>query len=713
MANSAGCNLIYCFHPFLTFNPIFTMKKCYFHALFLTLSFHAAANGVAIVDASQGVYLQLVSSSVQVQVQNQVAITTTTQVFRNDLFGAQAFKYGFPMPSGGSAVGLRWQVGGVWHEADFNTEPQDTTLPGGGGGGSNVNLELAQYLGAFPLYFEIENAVPQDSLITIELSYVELLPYKNGTVTYRYPGKYLNIQTDNLVQQHFDFVLSSGRKIESAAFTSHPNVTPTVSDYQASVMHDVWEQPASADFQVDYVLSADDLGLFSFSVFLSDTLDCDNYGNGFCAFVVEPNPNPNADIIPKVFTLIIDRSGSMYGEKIEQAREAATYIVNNLNPGDLFNVIDFDDQITSFKPDHVPYTVANRDAALNYIADLTADGSTNISGAFSTAVPQFANDNGDTYNIVIFFTDGVPTAGITDPPSILSHINNLIVPLEKDLSIFTFGVGADVNKPLLTQIANQNNGIAQFLDNNELASSISEFYQTVRNPVLLNTSMTFDPNLVYETYPLPLPNLYKGSQMLVVGRYNTPGLVNATFNGTAFGAPVSYNYPMVLTDKDSVLMRFLPKIWAKQKAGYLLQQYYAATNPADAESIKAQIQHLSLCYGVITDFTSFVDGSGSVGILETPSHRGVSKAVQILNVSPNPATTKAQIQIELRDDIFGEIQIEVCDLLGRKVASFSLDVNGAGLYTATWDIASNLGSGAFWIKVLTEKGSDARLIMVR
>ncbi|MBC7777202.1 MAG: VWA domain-containing protein [Phycisphaerae bacterium] len=690
------------------------MKKNLFHALFLFLSFTAAANGVAIVDAEQGIYLQLLSSSVQVQVQNQVAITTTTQVFRNGLFGAQSFKYGFPMPSGGSAVGLRWQVGGIWHVADFNAEAQDTTLPGGGGGGGSANALLSQYLGAFPLYFQIENAVPQDSLITIELSYVELLPYKNGTVTYRYPGKYLSIQNDNLVQQHFDLILSSGRKIEDVAFISHPTVVPTISDYEASMVHDIWEQPASADFQVAYVLSADDLGLFNFSIFLSDTLDCDDYGNGFCAFVVEPNPNPNGDIIPKVFTLIIDRSGSMSGEKMAQAREGAAYIVNNLNTGDLFNVVDFDDQITSFKPDHVPYTPANRNAALNFIAALTADGSTNISGAFSTAVPQFANDNGNTYNIIIFFTDGVPTAGITDPAAILSHINNLIAPLENDLSIFTFGVGADVNKPLLTQIANQYNGIAQFLDNNELASSISEFYQTVRNPVLLNTSMSFDPNLVYETYPLPLPNLYKGSQMLVVGRYNTPGLVNATFNGTAFGAPVTYNYPMVLTDKDSVLMRFLPKIWAKQKAEYLLQQYYAATDPALAEALKAQIQHLSICYGVLTSLTSFIDNSGgTIGILETPSHRGVTKAVQILSVSPNPATTNAQIQIELRDDIFGEILIEVCDLLGRKVASFPLAVNGAGIYTASWDIASNLGSGAFWIKVLSENGSDASLIWVR
>jgi hypothetical protein len=98
---------------------------------------------------------------------------------------------------------------------------------------------------------------------------------------------------------------------------------------------------ADSDFKVEYELSPEDLGLFDFSVFLSDTLGCDNYGNGFCAFVVEPNPNPNADVIPKVFTLIIDKSGSMLGSKIQQAKDAATFIVDNLNVGDKFNIIAF------------------------------------------------------------------------------------------------------------------------------------------------------------------------------------------------------------------------------------------------------------------------------------------------------------------------------------------------------------------------------------
>ncbi len=686
------------------------MKKLFFSLLALCFSFQLSANGVCIVNAEQGTYLTLFHSSVSVQIQNQVAITTSTQHFRNDLGLDVNFKYGFPMTSGGTAVGLRWQLGGVWHEAEFSANPQDTILPGGGGGG-NVNPHLKSYLGNFPLYFQVLQALPKDSTVVIELTYVELLPYKLGVVSYFYPNNYKPIQTTPLVEQSFQLTLYSGRKIESLSMPSHPSATVAATDYQGTASYTLSEQPAEEDYGVEYVLNANDLGLFSFSNFLSDTLGCDTFGNGFCAFVVEPNPNPDADVIPKVFTLIIDRSGSMSGQKMIQARNAAKFIVENLNTGDLFNVIDFDDQITSFKPDHVPYTTTHRDQALAFINALNASGSTNISGAFGTAIPQFANDIGNTYNIIIFFTDGQATAGITSTAGILNYVSGLITAQEVNVSIFTFGIGADVNKPLLTQLANNNKGIARFLDNNELEATITEFYLTIRNPVLLNISMQFDPNLVYETYPIPLPNLFKGSQMLVVGRYNTPGTVNVTFNGQAFGSPVIYDYTMPLSGTDSVLMRFLPKLWAKQKAEHLLQQYYATNNTAVAEALKAQIQHLSICYGVITDLTSFED-PGSTSIFETPSRRDPTNTLQLTAISPNPARQSARIEFTLHEDFYGTVQVEVYDIFGRLVASFSVPVNGSGTYDTVWNIGTDIQKGTYWIKLQSEKGGDVGKVIV-
>lgn len=690
------------------------MRTLITFALVTLLWSASKANGVAVVDAGSGVYLQLTASFVNVTVENQIAITKTTQVFKNQFSTAKYIRYAFPMPASASAVKLRRQSNGIWYEANLGASAQDTILPGGGGG-TGTNQILKNYLGNFPLYFTVLEPVEPNSTVTIELTYVELLPYKNGVVTCNYPAAYTSIQPGTLGTQQFSFQLSSGRKIEQLSFVSHPGTPVTLSDYEGSLTKTIVSSPANANFKVEYRLSAGDLGLFDFSVFLSDTLGCDNYGNGFCAFVVEPNPNPNADIIPKVFTLIIDKSGSMSGDKMQQAKDAASFIVDNLNIGDKFNIVAFDDAISTFKNDHVDYNASTRQAALNYISALSAGGATNISGAFSTAIPQFINDPGDTYNIIIFFTDGVPTAGNTSTTGILNGISNLVTYLEKELSIFTFGVGEDVNKPLLTTIALENNGVAQFLDNNELASSISDFYQTVRNPVLLNTDVAFEPNVIYETYPIDLPNLYKGSQMIVVGRYNEPGPVNALFSGTAFGAPVSYQYPIQLTSKDSLKYRFLPKIWAKQKAAHLLQLYYASTSLSEKESLEAEIKNLSTCYGVVTDLTSFVDntGGGTISTLEIPNQEENVSPVRINTISPNPVSDQAKLYFSLTEDFYGEVRIELRDMLGKLAGSWGFPVNGAGDYVFDLLADKSMVRGIYRISIHTPGGTTGAMLMIR
>ena len=119
---------------------------------------------------------------------------------------------------------------------------------------------------------------------------------------------------------------------------------------------------------------------------------------------------------------------------MDQAKNAATFIVQNLNEGDKFNLIDFDDVINSFRPTHVSFTVQSRDSALIYINTLYARNTTSISGAFTIAVPQFTSSNDSTANIIIFLTDGQPTADITDITQLVQYIDNLITSSERKIS---------------------------------------------------------------------------------------------------------------------------------------------------------------------------------------------------------------------------------------------------------------------------------------
>ncbi|MCB0853270.1 MAG: VWA domain-containing protein, partial [Bacteroidetes bacterium] len=461
----------------------------------------------------------------------------------------------FPLHEEASAIKLRWLLDGIWYTASFSAQPQDTTLPGNG-----PSNELLNYLGNNPFYFDLETLIPRHSVFAIELTYVELLPYQLSRVDYFYPNDYSLIQSLPVLSQEFNLSIQSQRKIETLDMTSHPGATIMNNDYDATLTWELLNQPANQDIEIYYKLDPDQLGLFGFSTYYGNIQNpCDSAGNGFFGFIVEPDAGDSSNTIPKIFTLIIDRSGSMSGNKISQASDAASYIVDHLNVGDKFNIVDFSSQATSFQPDHVDYTPNNRLNALNYISNIGASGGTSISNAFSVAVPQFANEDSNAAKIVIFFTDGLdgPTQNI------INHVNQLTAQYQPDLNIFTLGIGASVNRDLLTQLATQHYGLAEFLDNQDLALTISNFYLTIQNPVLTNISLAFSASTVSEVFPVQLPNLYKGRQLMVVGRYQQPDSGQVTLSGTNQINAQQYAYPLVLTDSFIEGNKFLVKLWAK------------------------------------------------------------------------------------------------------------------------------------------------------
>lgn len=685
------------------------MKPLFTLALLFLIHFTAFANGLCIVNAEDGVYLHLQRSSVNVTANGQIASVTATQVFFNQMEEAAKVKYGFPLSATASAVSLRWNNNGQWYEAEFSPTPQDTTLPGSGNpGGPSFADEIRYYLGASPLYFDLEQEVAPGAVLIVELTYVDLLPYAFNKVEFSMPNNYTSLQAGYLEEQHFRFELHSERTIDWIELLSHSGATVANDGNTATVEWSLPQQPADRDFLLQYELNATELGLFPFSTYLPDSAaNCDDHGQGFFAFIVEPDPSENTEVIDKVFTLIVDKSGSMSGEKIIQARDAAAFIVNNLNPGDRFNMVIFNDQVNSFRPAHVAATADNRQLALNYIAGLNAGGSTNISGAFSQAIPQFQGYSDELAKIIIFFTDGVATAGVTDTEGILQGIqSSLTVNEVEDLSIFTFGIGYDVNKQLLNRIATDNLGLAQFLENDELEASISNFYLTIKNPVLLNTAMSFSPEAIVETYPTKLPNLFKGQQLIVVGRYDEPALVTAHFSGKAFGQPVAYDYQLMLADTSVGGYQFLPRLWSKKKMEQLYAEYfnYPEDSP-EAMAIEEIIVGISLCYGVISPFTSFTDDTEEpvVGTFEEslPEAQGTA-----LTAYPNPFRTYTLIRIPLARDFFEQGTLEILSIDGKVLKELEVMLAAAGVQDVRWDGTGRNGSplppGVYYCRIVLD-----------
>jgi Ca-activated chloride channel family protein len=386
----------------------------------------------------------------------------------------------------------------------------------------------------------------------------------------------------------------------------------------------------------------------------------------------------------------------MYGEKLLQAKNAASYIIRNLNEGDRFNIVDFETNVYSFRASHVPFTQANMDSALDYISDITDMSLTNISGAFETAISQFSETEEDAAKIIIFLTDGQPTVGLINTEEILNSIDNLVNGIDTTITIFNFGIGADVNRQLLTLIAKNNNGLCEFLENNELEESITNFYRKIRNPVLINTRISFSPQVVFEACPDPLPNLYKGQQLIVTGKYNEAAALSVTLSGTAFGQPVSYEFQKQLSDTTDLSCLFLTKIWAKQKIENLLVRYYSyPETSSEAAGLKDEIIEISLKYGVISPFTSFTNPTGVEEIMENKKDFVQLSNFRLLGNYPNPFNPSTKIRFEILDNFRDDLVIlRIYNSIGQLIRTIVVTINGQGLYEILWDGRMDNGQAA-------------------
>ena len=352
------------------------MKKVASLLLSSILTLALFGNGVVIPDSASVKYLPLISTSVNVRVDGQVAITRCTQVFNNTSGDSVKIQFAFPMPLEASALSLKYKLHGQWYQASFAAREQDSLT---GGGATGLDYTLVRYLGDNPLIYSPAETLFADSLLTVELTYVELLEYKLGKVNYHYPNDY-HLIADSIPGvidlQELVLTLISERTIEAINLLSHTADSTRNSGKEAAVYFTVYEENAGQDYRVQYSLNQEELGLYSYSIFLPDSLIPDPYGSGFFLFVAEPDASGNQAVIDKVFTLIIDRSGSMSGDKIVQARNAAKFIIRNLNLGDKFNIVDFSRDITSFRQEHVDFTSGNEAAAITYIESLAAGGTT-------------------------------------------------------------------------------------------------------------------------------------------------------------------------------------------------------------------------------------------------------------------------------------------------------------------------------------------------
>jgi len=530
---------------------------------------------------------------VTVNINDQIATTRVDQVFYNPNDWPVEGIYMFPIPLEAAVSSFTLWVDGAPIEGqvldakearaiyeDIVRNMQDPAL-----------LEYADRGALQASIFPI----PPGGERRIELEYTQVLTYENGLVRYTYPLNTEKFSVWPLESVAINVnIRSSSVPIRAVYSPSHEIAVSRESDYQVAAGYEASQVRPDKDFHLVYSLGEEQaFHLISYREPESDDPD------GFFLAMIAPQPDIDTRSIPKDLILVLDKSGSMEGEKFQQAKQALQYILEHLNPGDRFNVLAFSTGLNTYADRLRPASQVNQ--AIDWVQGLSAQGSTDINRALLEAA-YLVDHERPAY--LIFLTDGLPTEGVVDSQMIL---DNLGAAAPENLRLFAFGVGYDVDTYLLDSLAQAHHGASTYVPSgSRLDEMLSSFYAKISTPVLTDLALDFEDIGAYDLYPDPLPDLFAGSQIVVVGRYRRPGGVTVTLTGEVAGLMQKFRFEGQVFVQGSSSIGFesaVPRLWATRKIGHLLNQI--RLHGPDQETID-QIVRLSIRYGIVTPYTSYL-----------------------------------------------------------------------------------------------------------
>ncbi len=533
-------------------------------------------------------FLTIKYHRVTVTIEDQVATTRVDQVFVNEGRHEVEGTYIFPLPEDATISEFSMWVDGEKLEGQVLERDEARSIY------EDIvrrrrDPALLEYVGRDAFQASIY-PIPPGGERRIELEYSEVLQIDNGLVEYVYPLNTEKFSPRPLEEVVVNVTVRSNEPLKAIYSPSHDVDIVRRGDYNAVAGYEEYGVKPDRDFVLYYTVSQEDIGVNLLSYRPGGS------GNGFFLLLAAPNVDVDAqEVIAKDVLLVLDVSGSMRGEKIEQAKEALSFVLDNLNSEDRFNIIAFSTSTRSYAHDLVP--ADERGEARDFVARLEANGSTDINRALLEALSMA---DGDRPTIVIFLTDGLPTVGEVEIERIIDNVGQAA---PENARIFPFGVGYDVNTALLDTIAANQRGASGYVRPEEaIDEKVSAFYAKVSTPLLADIEIDFGEIRVEDIYPYPLPDLFAGTQLVMVGRYAGGGETEVTLQGEVNGQPQTFRYEDVWFERSGG-EEFIPRLWATRKIGYLLQQVRLH---GEQEELVDEIVDLSIRYGIITPYTSFL-----------------------------------------------------------------------------------------------------------
>ena len=437
--------------------------------------------------------------------------------------------------------------------------------------------------------------IPPGADRKVTMRYTQLCKRDRDVVEFAYPFATQKFTAKPIRKLALELHIRARDAIKSLYCPSHDARIVREGDHEARVTLEQRDVVPSTDFRLLYTMAEGTVGATVLSTRPSEGED------GFFLLLASPDVKA-ADVPPRAKTVVfvLDRSGSMSGKKIEQARRALVSLLNNLRDDDMFNIVVYDDRVESYKPELQRYSSSTRAEAVRFVENIREGGSTNIDSALTTALGMIQDDSRPNY--VLFFTDGLPTAGETKEMAIAENSRKANT---RRARIFAFGVGFDVNARLLDRISGGNGGTSEYVKpDQDIEASVARFGGKLTSPVLSDIRIELANTDVNRTYPRDLPDLFEGGQIVWVGRYRQSGPTTIRLSGKVGGERRSFEFPAELAGPGrGSQYDFVEKLWAMRRVGSIIDQIDLQ---GSNKELTDELVALSTRYGILTPYTSFL-----------------------------------------------------------------------------------------------------------
>ncbi|MCU0821206.1 MAG: VIT and VWA domain-containing protein [Spirochaetes bacterium] len=566
-------------------------------ATFLILTGKIFADGFIIIDkpsrpvaVSTPFPLEVKYHHVNVKINELAAVTEIDQEFYNPTAMRLEGYYLFPIPAGAVIKKFSMFINGKETEAelldsnkarriyeDIVRQMRDPAL-----------LEYHER-GLFRArIFPIE----PNSAKRIKITYDQILSRDNGTVEYVYPLNTEKFSARPLKDVAINVDIKTADNLKNVYCTSHDAEVVRKENGRAIISFEQKETKPDIDFKIYYSTDKSGIGL---SLLTYKNKSDDGY------FFLDVSPGldtESATVTDKDITFVLDVSGSMAGKKLEQAKKALLFCVENLNKNDRFQVVRFSTEADALFTGLSPVNNDNLKRARTFISNLKAIGGTYIEEALKLALKEKGSEGRP--HVIVFITDGMPTIGETSEDKL---VNNVKSANTGNTRIFTFGVGNEINTHLLDKITTVTRAYRTYISPEEdIEIKISDFYTKVQSPVLTDIIMKFNGVTASKYYPAEMPDIFRGSSVTLLGRYKNSGAAKITLEGRAGGKEMKFEYSVIFSEEDAK-NDFIPSLWAARRIGYLLDQI--RLNGENREIVD-EITQLAREHGIVTPYTSYL-----------------------------------------------------------------------------------------------------------